>query len=310
MMVQESNVALVLPWGALLRSHTIISWINQICQPDISNSKDAFTPLHQSPPGSKQHFCEGWEYMHRASFSLSLSKLWSADCHFFCPCASLYYRVWSFFFFLPLKKNDHQRWCDLFFFSFPFPKVRELGIINLFCFSSKRYFFSIFELKYLFGSARVWKHMNKIWKNQIACLFVPAVVHNHLSSSSFCVFRIGGVLVFVKDQGLSRVFGFPSFGCFWVSSFDVFEFPSWKVIVLVFWLWTAWGPVLRFGAFPLLLLCVSGRFPSFFCSSPLFHTHYSKIYTHTHYTLTVLSLRTPLNNIHTYTPIAAVLFIN
>ena len=70
--------------------------------------------------------------------------------------------------------------------------------------------------------------MNKIWKHQIACLFVLAVVHNHLSSSSFCVFRIGGVLVFVKDQGLSRVFGFSFlwvflsflFRRFWVSLFD------------------------------------------------------------------------------------------
>ena len=289
MTVQVINVAFGLPLGSsltLLHHHIT----NQpIWKHDISNSNDVFPQLHQSPPGSMQHFCEGWEQMCRCVLFLSISLKYGLRAVTFL---SYYYAIMY----------------DVKVFS-PSPKKSKASKICL-CFSSKRYFFSIFELKYLFGSARVWKHMNKIWKHQIACLFVPAVVHNHLSSSSFCVFRIGGVLVFVKDQGLSRVFGFPSFGCFWVSSFDVFEFPSWKVIVLVFWLWTAWGPVLRFGAFPLLLLCVSGRFPSFLCSSPLFHTHHSKIYTHTHYTLTVLSLRTPLNNIHTYTQIAAVLFIN
>ena len=74
-----------------------------------------------------------------------------------------------------------------------------------------------------------------IWKNQIACLFVLAVVRNHLSSSSFCVFRIGGVLVFVKDQGLPRVFGFP---LLWVFlgflSPSFLSFPIRRVIVLVF----------------------------------------------------------------------------
>ena len=181
----------------------------------------------------------------------------------------------------------------------PLKKVQVVQICL--CFSSKRYFFSIFELKYLFDPAWIWKHMNKIWKNKIVCLFVPAVVHNHLSSSSFCVFRTGGVLVFVKDQGLSRVFGFPSFGCFWVFSFDVFAFPSSKGDCIGFLSVNGVGAFAAFWGVSPSFLCVSGCFPSPFLPFSLLFPLYSKKYTHLHTrTITVLILHTLLKKIYTH----------
>ena len=45
---------------------------------------------------------------------------------------------------------------------------------------------------------------SEISRHIFVCLLDMAVVHNHFSSSSFFVFRIGGVFVFVKDQGVLR----------------------------------------------------------------------------------------------------------
>ena len=42
---------------------------------------------------------------------------------------------------------------------------------------------------------------SEISRRIFVCLLDMAVVRNHFSSSSFFVFRIGGVFVFVKDQG-------------------------------------------------------------------------------------------------------------
>ena len=108
-------------------------------------------------------------------------------------------------------------------------------------------------------------------KTSIVCLLVPAVVRNHLSSSSFRVFRIGGVLVFVKDQGLSRVFGFPSFGRFCVSSFDVFEFPFSKGDCIGFLSVNGVGAFCCvLGRFPSSLLCVRGVSPLLFVFSSFY----------------------------------------
>ena len=140
-------------------------------------------------------------------------------------------------------------------------------------------------------------------KKQICFLFVPAVVHNHLSSSSFCVFRIGGVLVFVKDQGLSRVCGFPSFGCFWVSFLDVFEFPSSKGDCIGFLSVNGVGAFAAFwGVSPSFFVCF-GVFPLSLLPFSLLFLLYSKKYTHLHTrTITVLILYTLLRkNTHTYT---------
>ena len=185
--------------------------------------------------------------------------------------------------------------------TFFFLPKKEHGIKICLCFSSKRYFFSIFELKYLFDSVRVWKHMDKIWKNQIACLFVPAVVHNHLSSSSFCVFRIGGVLVFVKDQGLSRVFGFPSFRCFWVSSFDVFEFPSSKGDCISFLTVNGVGACAAFwGVSPPSFCVFRGVSPLSFVPL-LYSTHITQKYTHVHTTRLRYCLYVHYLTIYTHT---------
>ena len=60
--------SVTLPWSSLgelptfSHHHTLNQ---QICQPVISNSKDAFTLLRHSPPGSRQHFCVGWEQLHQ-----------------------------------------------------------------------------------------------------------------------------------------------------------------------------------------------------------------------------------------------------
>ena len=140
-------------------------------------------------------------------------------------------------------------------------------------------------------------------KTSIVCLFVLAVVRNHLSSSSFCVFRIGGVLVFVKDQGLSRVFGFPSFECFCVSSFDVFEFPSSKGDCTGFFVCERRGGLAAFWVVPLFLLCF-GVFPlSLPLSLSLLHpTYYTKIYTLTRYT-NIYTLTQQTNYTQLYLPL-------
>ena len=122
-------------------------------------------------------------------------------------------------------------------------------------------------------------------KKQICFLFVPAVVHNHLSSSSFCVFRIGGVLVFVKDQGLSRVFGFPSFGRFCVSSFDVFEFPFSKGDCIGFLSVNGVGAFAAFWGVSPPLFCVFGVFPLLSLSFPPFPHLFKNIHSYiTHVT--------------------------
>ena len=150
----------------------------------------------------------------------------------------------------------------------------------------------------------------------MACLFVLAVVRNHLSSSSFCVFRIGGVLVFVKDQGLSRVFGFS-----FLSVFLSFLFRRFWVSLLEGWLYWFFvrerrgGLCCVLGRFPSFPLCLAGCFPSLSFVFPSYSTHITPKYTPTHNALPSCfytnypKLYTLTQHIHTYKPFTPALSI-
>ena len=127
----------------------------------------------------------------------------------------------------------------------------------------------------------VWKHMTKI--KLLVCLFWQSFTIT-FRLRVFVFFALVAFSSLLKIKGCHVFLGFSSFGCFWVSFFDVFGFPYSKGDCIGFLSVNGVGACAAFWGVSPSLLCISGCFPSLsFVPLSSLHTPLKKIYTPTYH---------------------------
>ena len=141
-----------------------------------------------------------------------------------------------------------------------------------FVFRPKDIFFDFFRTKYLFDPAWVWKPMTKI--KLLVCLFWQSFAIT-FRLRVFVFFALVAFSSLLKIKGCHVFLGFPSFGRFWVSFFDVFGFPYSKGDCIGFLSVNGVGACAAFwGVSPLSFFVFRGVSPLPFLSFLLHCTHY------------------------------------